>query len=186
MAITLAQATELAHRQLLGFSNGEVALRLLPDSTQEFDVGWVFYYQSAAFLESGDFMDQLAGNNPLFIARFDGRHFVIGLHRPLGESLAAYRACGDPSAQQTSEVRLTGWHRGGSTVSAIQAVRRHSRLGLASAKERVESCLAGQFPVVDAASVAEARALVAGLSSIGFHAEIRYAKPGSDDANSPA
>ena len=37
---------------------------LLEDQTRDEPFGWVFFYQAAAFLESGDFRDQLVGNAP--------------------------------------------------------------------------------------------------------------------------
>jgi hypothetical protein len=33
------------------------------------DEGWLFYYNSKAFIESGNFRDALAGNGPIFVDR---------------------------------------------------------------------------------------------------------------------
>ena len=174
MSLTLSQAIEVADRQLASCSFDGVPLQLLSEKAEEFDVGWVFYYQSARYIETGDFRDSVVGNAPLFVSRSDGFHCFVGYHRPLEESLAAYRACGNPNAQEVSEVRLTGWRKGALSVSAIQAVRRHSAIGLAQAKSAVESCLANQSPIVPVHSVAEARALVLALATTGFDAQVRY------------
>jgi hypothetical protein len=40
--------------------------------------GWLFYIQSAAFLESGSFLDALGGNSPLLVAP-DGSVSAIGI-----------------------------------------------------------------------------------------------------------
>lgn len=182
MLITFAQANEIARDELLSIGGGEVVLQLFPHKTEEFDVGWVFYYQSVRFIETENLNEMLVGGAPLFISRSDGRAFFISYHRPLEESLAAYRACGDISAREVPEVRLTGWRKGALAVSAIQAIRQHSRLGLANAKSAVESCLSNQFPIVHVPSVVEAKALVLSLASVGFDAEVCYSLPA---ANSP-
>lgn len=174
MPFALPQAIEIANRQLSSRSYDGVALHLLSDKTQAFDVGWVFYYQSAGFIDTGDIHASVVGNAPLFVSSSDGHPFFLNYHRSLAESIAAYRACGNPNAKEVLEVRLTGWRKGALTVSAIQAVRQHSTVGLAQAKSAVESCLANQPTVVAVQSVAEARALVDALASIGFDSLVRY------------
>lgn len=174
MPFTFPQAIEIANRQLSSRSHDGVALQLLSDKTEEFDIGWVFYYQSASFIDNGDIRASVVGNAPLFVSSSDGLPFFLNYHRPLAESIAAYRACGNPNAQEVPEVRLTGWRKGALTVSAIQAVRQYSTVGLAQAKNAVESCLANQPIVVAVPSVAEARALVLALASIGFDSLVRY------------
>jgi hypothetical protein len=174
MSLTLDQATEVADRQLASWSCDSVRLQLLSGKTEEFDVGWVFYYQSARYIETGDFRESVVGNAPLFVSRSDGFHCFVSYHRPLAESLAAYRACGNPNAKEVPEVRFTSWRKGALSVSAIQALRQHSAVGLAQAKCAVESCLANQSPVVPVPSVAEARALVLALASTGFVAQVCY------------
>ena len=174
MALNLAQAIEVANRELFSQSSDGTKLQVLTDSTKEFDVGWVFYYQSARYVETEDFSELLVGNAPLFISRSDGHPFFVSYHRPLAESVAAYRACGNPNAQEVPAVCLTGWGKGALAVTAIQAVRQHSAVGLALAKSAVDACLANKSPVVSVRSVAEARALVVALASTGFEAHVLY------------
>ena len=174
MPLTLAQAIEVANRELRSRRSDGIELEVLFDQTQEFDVGWVFYYQSARYVETGDVVDSLVGNAPLFVSRPDGRTFFVSYNRPLAESVAAYRACGNPNAQEVPEVCLNGWRKNAQAVTAIQAIRQHTVVGLAEAKSVVESCLANNSPVVSVPSVAEARALVVALASAGFEAEVRY------------
>jgi hypothetical protein len=174
MTIFFDQAADIATRHLRSLTESEVMLRLLPDRTKEFDIGWVFYYQAVRYLETGHYSDMLAGNNPIFVARSDGSLFVVDFHRPLEESLTAYRVSGDLNARETPFVQLSGWRIGALTVSAIQAVRRHSPLGLAAAKQLVESCLAGASPVIEVGSVPEAKGLAQSLASAGFEAAVCY------------
>jgi ribosomal protein L7/L12 len=174
MPVALAQAIEIAQRELLSRSSDGVELRVLSGKTEEFDVGWVFYYQSARYIETGNFGDSLVGSAPLFVSRSDGRPFFVSYHRPLAESISAYRACSNPNAHEVPEVRLSGWRKDAQAVTAIQAIRQHSAVGLAQAKSAVESCLANDPPVVSVSSVADARALVVALASAGFEAQVRY------------
>jgi hypothetical protein len=44
----------------------------------EYPWGWMFFYQSKAFLATGHYSDMLAGNAPFFVTREDGI-----VHEPL-------------------------------------------------------------------------------------------------------
>jgi Immunity protein 35 len=174
MSLSLGQAIKVANRQLASLNSYGVTLELLTEQTEEFSVGWVFCYQSARYIRTADFRDFVVGNAPLFVSRSNGFSCFISYHRPLAQSMAAYVACGNPNAQEVSEVRLTGWRKGALSMSAIQSVRQHSAMGLAQAKSTVESCLANQTPIVPVPSVAAGRALILALSCVGFEAHIRY------------
>jgi hypothetical protein len=126
MTLTLEQAWQIANRKL-----DETASRVgaLEVTVEELTEGWLFSYQTSRFLETGNISDGLAGNVPLFVARVDGAMFPLGPYRPLGESMAAYRACGNPNAILIPEVELVGWAPGASAIAAIKDIRRHSSLG---------------------------------------------------------
>jgi ribosomal protein L7/L12 len=143
-------------------------------TVQELAEGWLFSYQSARFLETGNISDSLAGNVPLFVAKVDGAMFSLSPHRPLGESIAAYRACGNPNATLIPEVELVGWTPGASAVTAIKDIRCHSSLGLAEAKRIVDECLGGERCVVRILDIEQARSLVATLDAAGFRSQVRY------------
>ena len=53
--------------------------------------GWVFFYQSARYLETGAFSDQLAGNSPLVVFRDSGEVRSTGTAYPLDHYLAPIR-----------------------------------------------------------------------------------------------
>ena len=177
MLLTREQAVDIANRQLLSLGCADVPMAVLPKLTEEFDVGWVFYYQSERYLQTGNFSDTLVGNAPLFVSRLDGQCWGVSHHRPLTESLAAYRACGNPNAREIAEVRLAACKKDAQVVFAIRAIRQHSALGLSQAKSVVESCLANLSPIVAVSTVEEARALVTVLASFGFQAAVRYDNP---------
>jgi len=69
------------------------------------------------------------------------------------------------------QVRVTGWRVGAQTVSAIQAIREASPLGLADAKGLVERVLAGAPIVIDVDNAASAQALVSALDRLKFDAQ---------------
>ena len=147
---------------------------LLDAETQEFNEGWVYFYQSVGFAETGDISEMLMGNAPVFVPRDGTPPSFVSRHRSLSESMEAFRLSGNPEAQANSQVRLVGWKPGALAVSAIQSIRQHSSLGLAAAKRVIDSCLAGDVALIDTLSVASARELVSSLSKLGFAAEVTY------------
>ena len=174
MSYSFAQAVKIAIQRVSSMDAVDGGVSIVQEDTKEFDAGWVFYYQSTRFLETGNQSYLLAGNAPLFVARSDGKATFVSYHRPLNESMAAYRACGNPNAREIPKVQLTGWHPGALSVTAIQVVRQHSAIGLGEAKRVVDGCLANEKPVVSTPDVASARALVQSLASAGFVGELQY------------
>ena len=53
--------------------------------------GWVFLYQSVAFLETKNPLEMLAGNAPIIVDRIDGELRVTGTARPVQDYLASTR-----------------------------------------------------------------------------------------------
>lgn len=82
---------------------------IVENATQEFDVGWVFFYQSSSFLKTGDAQEALVGNARLFVSRKDGQAKFIGYCNSIAQSIDAYRACGDPNVLELPQLRLTGF-----------------------------------------------------------------------------
>ena len=56
---------------------------IIDDATKEIPEGWVFFYNSREYLETGDFSFCLAGNAPVVVCREDGRVLVTGTAEPL-------------------------------------------------------------------------------------------------------
>ncbi|MBI3714617.1 MAG: hypothetical protein HY255_01335 [Betaproteobacteria bacterium] len=174
MPITPTQAIELANQKLASMGAGVCELCLIHELREEFDCGWIFYYQSARYLESKDGRDMVGGNAPLFVARADGKLYTISYYRPVEESMAAYRACGNPNAREVPIVQVEGWRPGAAAISAIKAVREFSGLGLSEGKRIIDDCFAKRSPRVTVADLQAARDLVAALASFGFDASVQY------------
>ncbi|HXA65059.1 MAG TPA: YrhB domain-containing protein [Bryobacteraceae bacterium] len=88
------QARQIATHWLLAHPrrgpHGVVELRLLGEHTIESDFGWVFFWQSQRFLETGNSSDQLAGNAPLILGRRDGALQVTGTAHPIERYIQRY------------------------------------------------------------------------------------------------
>jgi len=98
MELTTEQAKEVAQYAIAKAGWEGCDAVVVDKYTQEFDVGWVFYYQSARFLETGEFDFSLVGNSPIFVSRVGGYSTFISYHRPIVESIEAFRVCGDANA----------------------------------------------------------------------------------------
>ena len=93
--LTFDQCRRLAQCWVEIVSGGTNAL--MDSETIAKPYGWIFFYNSKAYLEGGDFSDVLAGNAPLLVDRVDGELRVTGTARPLEEYLAAYEALLPPA-----------------------------------------------------------------------------------------
>ncbi len=59
--------------------------------TMEEPFGWVYFYNSRRYLETGDFRDQLIGNAPIVVDRSSGTIHGTGTAKPLEEYLRPLR-----------------------------------------------------------------------------------------------
>ena len=88
------QARQIASDWLIAHpargSDGSLELRILDEHTIEADFGWVFFWQSQRFLETGNFSDQLAGNGPLIVDRRDGTVHRTGTAHPVEHYVQQY------------------------------------------------------------------------------------------------
>ena len=68
MAISFDQAKAIADQSVRAIAdacNDEFGIV----GNETIDEGWLFYYNSKAFIETGNFRDALAGNGPIFVDR---------------------------------------------------------------------------------------------------------------------
>ncbi len=71
-----------------------------------------------------------------------------------------------------TRVRVIGWRVGAQAVSAIQAIREATRLGLADAKRLVDDVLSGAPIVLDVVDEQSAQRLVSTLDRLKFDAQL--------------
>lgn len=71
---------------------------VLEDKTIDKPYGWIFFYQSRKFVESGDPLEGYAGNAPLIFNRVFGEYRVTGTAHPIERYIEEYEH-GLPPAQ---------------------------------------------------------------------------------------
>jgi hypothetical protein len=60
------------------------------DATTEFNFGWIFYWNSRRFLETGDRRHALHGNTPFIVDRRNGSVYPIGTGSALHPTIRAF------------------------------------------------------------------------------------------------
>lgn len=65
---------------------------ILDEYTKPFEFGWIFYWNSNKYIETGDFQYALVGNGPLLIDKFTGVVFQTGTGLPVEHYIDQYLA----------------------------------------------------------------------------------------------
>lgn len=96
--ITREEAKARVEQELSASYDGmtDDALLVLDDATLEKSWGWVFFYTSRRYHETGDFRYALAGNAPYLVERATGRLHATGTAYPTADYIANYERTGDP------------------------------------------------------------------------------------------
>ncbi|MCB1607883.1 MAG: hypothetical protein KDI71_12990 [Xanthomonadales bacterium] len=63
---------------------------------KEHEFGWVFFYDTAEYVASGNVLHALAGNAPIIINRHTGELVRTGTGREIDYYVENYRKTGDP------------------------------------------------------------------------------------------
>jgi hypothetical protein len=87
--LSRGQAKQLA-QTFLDSQSGDAGCQvaILDSATLERAFGWVFFYQSREYLESGNPSHLLAGNAPLIVSRATGDLVVTGTAEPIENYIA--------------------------------------------------------------------------------------------------
>jgi hypothetical protein len=72
------------------------ALVILEEETLERSWGWVFFYTSRLWRQTGELKYALAGNAPLIYERHSGRILPTGTAFPVAQYMANYERTGSP------------------------------------------------------------------------------------------
>lgn len=65
--------------------------QLTVTSIEEYDFGWVYFYNSAEYQKTGDFLHSLAGNTPVIVARTSLKLYSCGTGHPLEYYVEEFR-----------------------------------------------------------------------------------------------
>jgi len=83
-----------------GDSKQDTRLQILHDYTEEYDFGWVFFYNSAKYIETGDYREALVGNAPLIFNKKCREIIVTGTAHDASYYVSNYIKTGDPLSEQ--------------------------------------------------------------------------------------
>lgn len=72
------------------FSESDSDIVVIHEFTREFEVGWVFFYDTAAFVRTGDDLERLIGNVPILIDRRTGEAHYTGTGDDIEVYIEAY------------------------------------------------------------------------------------------------
>ena len=84
---------------LPGYVNPNIKLTIQNDLTEEYEFGWVFYYNSLKFTETGDFNEMLAGNAPRIADKLKGILIETGTAHNTEYYITNYIKNGDPHVE---------------------------------------------------------------------------------------
>ena len=90
--LALEQARQIAAQEIAKAVGDPDIFGIIDSATIARPYGWVFFYQSRSYLESGNELEMLAGNAPLIVNRFTGSVTVTGTAHPIGYYLAEYES----------------------------------------------------------------------------------------------
>lgn len=85
----LAAATAIA-QEALARSDEAREYAIYADRTQEHDFGWVFFFNSKAYVETGDTRHQVPGCGPLVVLRENGETRELGTAGAPSALIAAF------------------------------------------------------------------------------------------------
>jgi len=153
-------------------SSPGLRLQILEDATMEFSHGWVFCYQSKAFLESGNPSDALAGNAPIIIDRRDGSLHETGTAGRLEDFIQNYEDTGNPHTEAIPALVISGWREGARKIDATRTINHSTNLGLAESKACVDNALDGISTTIEMDDFESATDLQSSLDSLGWDVSV--------------
>lgn len=165
MIMSVEEARKIVEQEVMASKANCV---IVENATQEYSCCFVFFYQSKKFIETGDVQASLVGNGPIFVSRESGRVFETGSAFPVEHYVEVFEACGDPNAELTEKVKITGWKEGANKVQTTKLIKSKSGVGLAQAKAVIDSVLRGEAPVFSAGTVKDAEETAVMLNDLGF------------------
>jgi ribosomal protein L7/L12 len=134
---------EEAKSKVIDLITGSVAgmeLVVVDDSTIERDWGWVFFYSSKKWIETGDIQYALGGNAPYIVNRFDGSIHETGTAHSIEHYIDIYEG----NVPENKQIVITGWSGGFEKIECTKLIRDRMELGLTESKKITDSILEGQ------------------------------------------
>ena len=90
--ITLAEARAIAESYLVTLAErARTDLAIDESATREEPWCWVFFYNSAVYLQTGSFSHALTGNGPIVVEKESGTIHELGSAAPIDDQLTTIR-----------------------------------------------------------------------------------------------
>jgi hypothetical protein len=137
--------------------SGDPELVIEDRATMEHSWGWVFFYQSRAYLETGNLSDALVGNAPLIVDRVSGRLHETGTADPIETYIHSFEVTGDPHGRPGRCVEVYAADASADCIGAARLLSRACSVGIVHAKRSLDAVAAGTSCRFDARSPEEAR-----------------------------
>jgi hypothetical protein len=77
-SLSMADALKLVLQRLQAMTTPGAPFAIVESHTIEKPYGWIFFYQSTKFLQTGLDQDKLAGNGPIIVNKYDGTIEFLG------------------------------------------------------------------------------------------------------------
>ena len=90
--LTKSEAMELVSKRLKQMGTPDDPFVVDDAETIVRPFGWVFFYNSKVFLETGAFSYRLAGNGPVIVNKHDGSVEFYGASKPVDVLIAEYES----------------------------------------------------------------------------------------------
>ena len=171
LKMTLDAATKIAQSHIDGLTS-QYPLSLFHGETAEIKNGWVFFYQSTRFVETGDRDSFLFGNAPLIVDSNNGTVHVTGTSGSIDSYIKNFEETGNPHIEGTDFVRLTGWREGAQKIEGTKSIRALTDLGLGDSKRCIDDALAGRTTDIPVRDTGTAIALQSKLDHLGWTCEV--------------
>jgi hypothetical protein len=99
------EAVDIAQDFLLTDHKGQSEIPVvLREHTEEYDFGWVLYYDYATCIKTNDDMDGMIGNAPLIGNKHTGEMLVTGTAKDTQFYISNYQETGDPHVVHPSRI----------------------------------------------------------------------------------
>lgn len=148
--------------------NADDAVDILDDATIERPWGWVFFYQTREFIETGDPLRGLLGNAPLIVERHSGRVIPTGTAHSIEFYVENFEATGDPHLCPGRELELYSARPDADRLAAARLLSQRCAAAVGTTKRGVDGVVQGTAFRIAAKSPSEARKIRTDLAALGF------------------
>lgn len=160
------EAEEIVNRMILLERPG---CSIVDGKTREYSTCFAVYYQSSKYLQSSQDCDFIVGQGPVIVCKTTRSAIETGSSKSTDQYVAAFAACGDPSATRSTTIEVVSLNDGANKVAATKIFRKYSSLGLASSKKLTDSVWGGVPGRFNLREIDQADKVLSELEECGFN-----------------